>query len=1508
MRIAGVESTDLFVGTAQRPLQVVRVTLVNEGPGMLASPDLSAAVYVTGPGLRDHGPFRITGLNQGEEKTFEVPVEVTAPYQPGGTRRVTVTVDSEAGQSHIEADISVAEPGWTMWMVSHFHYDPIWWNTQGQFTESRLSMPDEDGRLPDVRSAFELVGAHLDRARKDPDYKFVLAEIDYLKPYFDVYPQDREDLRALMAEGRVEIVGGNYNEPNTNLTCAESTIRNAVYGIGFQRDVFGADPRTAWMIDVFGHDPGYPGLMAAAGLTSSSWARGPFHQWGPSGAKDGGNRRMQFGSEFEWLSPDGRGLLTSYMAQHYSAGWKLQALPDLASAEREAYGQFRGLAQVATTRNVMLPVGADHVIPSRWVTDIHRDWNQRYVWPRFTTAVPAEFFAAVNADADPATSRGRAGPWITPQTRDMGPVYTGKDVSYIDTKQAQRAIETAVTEAERLGTMAWLNGAPFPHAELDKAWRLLAYGAHHDAITGVESDQVYLDLVGGWREAWELGSAARRDAVAYLSASAATAQAGVCIHVVNAVARARSGMARVTVEVADDGTSWLEIRDAFGQPVPGLAEGVRRREDGSLAEVTLTFAARDVPALGSATYQAVPAEEGGSASGWQAITGPDPNTPNCPSTSCAIENDAYLVTADPARGGTVTITDKRTGVSVLAGPGNELVIQDEYAQHPRHGEGPWHLSPKGPGTGSASVPARVAAQRCPAGSRLVASFTFEGLDITQETLLWGDAERVEFRTHVDGYRGHDRLLRVRFPADVPGGLPLYQTATAVIGRSFGIADVDTAEHWFTLDNPAHQWFGLGSVARVRTGDRSGLTQAIGVAEVVCPDIQNGPRSVIRDLMIALAAVGVTATCSQAEGSRYGAIDVDSNLPDVRITVGGPEVNGFTAEVLAAAGPGYAKALEAELAAGAGTARLWVPAARSREDAFGPDADVRGPSDLPVLIVAGTGPGELAAAVTALAEDLADALVDAGHADLGSDQRADLGSDQRADLGGSQRPVPVPLADRTVAVLNRGTPSCVVTPDGTLHMSLMRSCSAWPSGIWIDGDPRKAPDGSSFAWQHWSHTFEYALASGQGDWRTAGFNIAAEDYSHDLITAVTRSGSAEADPARASEAGGGMVSVEPANVTVSAVKPRGNPLAAGKVRALVAAGAPGSDAVTVRLRETAGRATTARLRLAATGSPRAGISAAWLTDLLEESDGAPLPVQDGAVTVDIPAFGTVTLVVRTSSVAAAGGRPPSPTEPVQPVYARYWLHGKGPAPAGNLPVAVHFSPTRVALADPGDAATLTLTVGCGAEPASGTVELVVPGGVTVAAAEDPHAASLDYELAPGGYAAWELTVRAAPGTAAGRYFVAARIQDEFGHLIEDTAMVAVGERRWPDPHVPPEESLELLQIDYAAAAAEVEVEVLTPELRLIPGARGELQVRVTNRLASELHGEAQLVSPFGTWQLLGPWTRGFGAAPQESVTLRFTVSVPVTERPGSQWWALVKVMYFGRVRYTEAVPVVVEPGN
>src|SRR6202000_3559377 len=93
-------------------------------------------------------------------------------------------------------------------------------------------------------------------------------------------------------------------------------------------------------------------------------------------------------------------------------------------------------------------------------------------------------------------------------------------------------------EAERLATVAWLAGAAYPEESLDKAWRELAFGAHHDAITGTEGDQVYLDLLSGWREAAQRGEAARRSAV---TALAGPGQQQRLRPVFNGVARERGG-------------------------------------------------------------------------------------------------------------------------------------------------------------------------------------------------------------------------------------------------------------------------------------------------------------------------------------------------------------------------------------------------------------------------------------------------------------------------------------------------------------------------------------------------------------------------------------------------------------------------------------------------------------------------------------------------------------------------------------------------------------------------------------------------------------------------------------------------------------------------------------------------------------------------------------------------------------------------------------------------------
>lgn len=1483
MRIGGVESTELFGGTVAEARQIIRVRLVNDGPGLIADPATVATVRVDGPAVHTPEPARVTRLTPGAEVTAEVAIATAAA--PRTSLPVTATVSWPGGSTSQQAAIVVAEPGWIMWMVSHFHYDPVWWSTQGQFTEARLLLPDAAGQMPEVRTAFELVRLHLDAARRDPDYKFVLAELDYLKPHFDAHPEDRADLLDFIAAGRIELVGGSYNEPNTNLTCAESTIRNAVYGIAYQRDVLRGNPRTSWMLDAFGFDPGYPGIMAAAGMTSSSWARGPFHQWGPRRSV-GENTLMQFASEFEWLSPDGTGLLTAYLANHYGAGWVLHQASTLADAEAAAYEQFRQLAPVAATRNVLLPVGADHVIPARWATAVHRDWNSRYVWPRFVTAVPSEFFAAVRAEAADRDI------WITPQTRDMNPVYTGKDVSYIDTKQAQRAAETAVLDGERLATLAWLAGAEYPGASIDKAWRLLVFGAHHDAITGSEGDQVYLGLLGGWREAWERGDQARTAAVSYLASQADTASvaaaggmtvasgtaaaggmtapSGLAIFVVNSLSLDRSAMVRADLKLPPGWPAWLTVHDDSGAAVPFLAEGGTWAAGGGLRTVSMTFRAT-VPGVGYRTFLVSPAEAGGTGHGWQ---------PQEASAAFRLENEVFVIEADPARGGTLSrVLDKRSGTELLqaAGGGNELVLQPEHPAHPRWAEGPWLLCPAGPGSGSAGRTATVRAERCPIGGRLVAELELGGLQLTLETLLWDGADRVEFRTHADGAIAQDHLLRVVFPANAPGGLPVYQTAVAVIGRPPGPVDTDVADHPYTLDSPACEWLAIGSTAAVGVTARDGRRQlqAIGVAEVVAPSGLRGP---VRALMAALAGQGVTATCSVPGGPRYGYSELDSNLPDFRICLGGPAENELTAEVLATAGPAVTAQLAGQLAR-RGSARLWLPADRSRAEAFAAGADVRGPRDLPVLIVAAD---DLAAETARLVADLADAVIEAiSPADSDADGQA---GGQGTALGG-----------HSVALLNRGTPSGLVTPDGLLTMALMRACSSWPCGVWIDGKRRTTPDGSSFAWQRWSHTFEYALTAGPGTWRTAGFPVAGQDYNHDLlaVTAPLHSGTLPA--------AGRLAAVEPPAALLSALKPYGNPLAPG--------GQPdAADGVTVRLRDVGGAGpVAARVGLFT------GIAAARASSLCEDSEGPPTPVVDGRALTTVPRAGLTTIVVRPGRAGLAGcGQPDlgpatgtaaamprtGAAEPAQPVFARYWLHGKGPAPAGNMPVAVHLSPRMVSL-DDGQPGVLRLTVACGPEPSEGLVRLAAPADLVLT-----PAGPLSYRLAPLGHQAFEVTVTARPGAGPGRRFALAQIEDRSGQVIEDSALIAIGQPPAPRLDLPLEEVLAMQRAAETALAGEADVSLISPSLVLRPGKSGCLEAAVRNRADSVIHGEAQLISPFGSWRQTAPWTAGFAIEAGSEKTLRFTVDIPATARPGERWWAIVKVMYFGRLLYTEPAEVTV----
>lgn len=1417
MRVISAESTDLFVGPPDAPLQLVRVTYTDGGE----------PVRVDGEGLSGHAD---TAAGDG---TVEIPVTVTDPAV-GQQRNARVV----AGNTVSSFVFTVAEPGWTMYMISHFHYDPVWWNTQAAYTS--VWSEDPPGRARQT-NGFDLVRAHLEMARREPEYKFVLAEVDYLKPYWDTHPEDRADLRRFIADGRVEIMGGTYNEPNTNLTSPETTIRNFVAGMGFQRGVLGASPETAWQLDAFGHDPQFPGMAADVGLTSSSWARGPHHQWGPM-AGGGDPERMQFCSEFEWIAPSGRGLLTHYMPAHYSAGWWMDSAATLADAETATYELFTSLRKVALTRNVLLPVGTDYTPPNKWVTEIHRDWNTRYTWPRFVCALPREFFAAVRGEL---AERGVA---ASPQTRDMNPIYTGCHVSYIDTKQANRAAEDAVLDAEKFAVFAGLlGGATYPHAALAKAWVQLAYGAHHDAITGSESDQVYLDLLTGWRDAWELGRTARDNALALLS----SAIDGDVV-VWNTLAHKRSDIVTARLPTAGG----VRVLDSDGAALPThVTHGGR----------CVSWLAREVPSLGWQSYR-LQADE--TAAGWEPVDG------------FSIGNAHYRLTVDPARGGGVCSLQEGGRELIADGRvGNELAVYDEYSAHPEAGEGPWHLLPKGPVVTSAVAPARVQAYRGPLGERIVVEGEISDpreshpresdprpkgqkggkvrvdsaetsisalLRYTQTLTLWHEVARVDCQTTIDGFTGADRLLRVRWPCPVPGALPVSEVGDAVIGRGFGLlhdgseAAVDSAKHPWTLDNPAYGWFGLSSAARVRVGDG---VRAVSVAEVVTPT-ETGSAELARELVVALVRAGVTATCSSADKPRYGDLSVDSNLPDTRIALGGPDENSFTAAVLAEADAVYTEELKRQLYT-TGTARVWVPPVAPLAETWVPSADLRHVRALPVLIVAGSA---LGAAVSEVVEDL-------GDFEIVVDQVAP------ADLE--------PFDARTVAVLNRGMPGFAVESDGTLHMSLMRSCTGWPSGTWIDPPRRTAPDGSNFQLQHWTHTFDYALVSGDGDWRQAGLPSRSAEFSRPL-QAVTE----KPDAAGGLPMTGSLLEIEPAGrVSLGALKAAGNPLECGSSK-----GVEPSDGVVMRLVETCGATTDVTVQ---SGLRR--VSGAMRVDLLEQQQ----PAQADQLSLHGYEIATVQARLNLPRMLDADHTELAPdAEAAQPLYARYWLHNRGPAALGGMPVIAHLHPQTIE-AEPNSTVALRLTAvsDCSDAVLHGKVRLLCPEGWTAEPAE------LSFMLPPGEHLDAEVTATAPSAVAPGLYPVRAELALTGSHAsmppswrqaVEDVCVVSV------------DAATDDRLLRWVTEPSPVEVAA---------GETARLAVTVGTDAHADIAVEAHLISPWGTWEWLGPNAVGAELAARGTVELGFDVAPPAWVDPG-EWWALIRVGGAGGLLYSPAVKVVV----
>ncbi|EFG76319.1 hypothetical protein HMPREF0591_3761, partial [Mycobacterium parascrofulaceum ATCC BAA-614] len=503
------------------------------------------------------------------------------------------------------------------------------------------------------------------------------------------------------------------------------------------------------------------------------------------------------------------------------------------------------------------------------------------------------------------------------------------------------------------------------------------------------------------------------------------------------------------------------------------------------------------------------------------------------------------------------------------------------------------------------------------------------------------------------------------------------------------------------------------------------------------------------------------------------------------------------------------------------------------------ADLRAPAALPVLVIAGRDDADLRAAIASVTDDLADAEVVVA---------------QRAPSGMA------PFEDRTVALLNRGVPSFAVDAEGTLHTALLRSCTGWPSGVWIDEPRRTAPDGSNFQLQHWTHAFDYALVCGAGDWRRVGLPARSAQFSHPLLAAARSAGGLPAS--------GSLLRVEPAGVQLAALKAAGNPLTAGSPRPV------DPRAVALRLVETTGAGARVAIR-----SDVAEVADFRDADLLETP-------RDGHRPLDLHGYQVATVLARFAAPPAptASGPLAPDAEPAQPLYARYWLHNRGPAPLGGLPAVAHLHPPRVA-AEPGGEVTLRLTAAsdCSDATLTGTVTLVCPEGWSAKPDELP------LTLRGGDHRETDVAISVPARARPGLYPIRAQLRiaaeeapAAWRQPVEDVCLVEVG----------------------ACEQAEPAYLVEGPaDIHVAAGEPAALTVTVGSRAGADLALEAHLISPWGTWEWLGPAAVGATLPARGTVGLRFGVSPPPWLDPG-QWWALVRVGCAGRLLYSPAVRVAV----
>jgi alpha-mannosidase len=479
-----------------------------------------------------------------------------------------------------------------------------------------------------VRNTFRSV---LDLMREYPDLTFSMGSAQTFYWMEEKYPGLFGEIRQRVKEGRWEIVGGMWVEPDLNMPAGESLVRQLLTGKRYFQQKFGVDVKIGWNPDSFGYSWQLPQIYKRSGidyfvtqklLWASDTTKFPYKL-------------------FWWESPDGSRVLT-YFPQDYAGGLDAAHMATNLSVWAPAlYGANTGNQPEMMH---LFGVGDHGGGPTREMLDAGlRLQAAGVVYPRLKFGTAAGFFADLEKKL-PGMS--------VPTWKDelYFEYHRGVLTTQADTKQRIRHAEELLLNAEKFSSFAMPYGYQYPQEKLEDAWRKLLFDHFHDVMPGSGIAVNYLDAKRNLEEVDRLGGEAMDGGLRRIAANIATdAQKGVPVVIFNPLSWSRAEVVELEAQLPGP-ASGVEVVDSAGAP----AASQLLENDARTNTVRLLLEA-SAPALGYRTYYV------------RAATRPAPPPRlKASATADSLENEFVRVTVDPQTGCITSLFDKRSGGEALA--------------------------------------------------------------------------------------------------------------------------------------------------------------------------------------------------------------------------------------------------------------------------------------------------------------------------------------------------------------------------------------------------------------------------------------------------------------------------------------------------------------------------------------------------------------------------------------------------------------------------------------------------------------------------------------------------------------------------------------------------------------------------------------------------------------------------------------------------------------------------